>query len=124
MLWEGPCTVGFGGGPRLDLILLRRIGMAPVKPSKRSQSTQRYYRNRMKIKRESVKHKRESIARTPRSVPVNVQEAPCGVYRVPNIPDDCRKGGAYGERARRVYVTQLTTQYAQQNKVVVGARWM
>jgi len=95
-----------------------------MKPSKRSQSTRSYYRNRMKIKRESVKPKRESIARTPSAVPVDVREAPSGVYRVSNIPDDCRKGAAYAGRARRAFVTQLTTQYAKENKVVVGARWM
>ena len=94
-----------------------------MKPYKRSQSTQSYY-SRMKINRESVKPKRESIARTPSTVPVDVQEAPCGVYRVPNIPNDCRKGAVHAERARRAFVTQLTNQYAQQNKVVVRARWM
>ena len=76
------------------------------------------------MKRESVKPKRESIARTPSIVPVDVQEATHGVYWEPEIPNNCRKGQPSSEDARKAFVIQLTTRLAQQNKVVVKARWM
>lgn len=98
--------------------------MAPVKPPKRSQSAQSHYISKMNIKRESVKPKRESIVRTPSIVPGDVQEAHCGVHREPDIPDNCRRGVSTEGRARRAFVSHMTTELARKNKVVVGARWM
>jgi hypothetical protein len=93
--------------------------MAPVKPRKRTQSTQRVRHDKNKIKRESVK--RESI---PTVVASSVLAALRGVHWERNVPGDCKKGVRNSRIARKSFTLQSTIQLARQNKFVVAARWM